>query len=90
MTRYEQLRKEVQRLRDVWYSGEDVNPEAVVQACQRLFSRDKEIAEAADPLSDAAPDMLAALQAMVLNDTHTYRDCHKAAVAAVAKATGAA
>ena len=36
----------------------------------------------------AAPDMLAALKAMVLNDTHTYRDCHKAALAAIAKAEG--
>ena len=34
----------------------------------------------------AAPDLLAALKAMVLNDRHAYRDCHKAAVAALAKA----
>lgn len=37
----------------------------------------------------AAPDMLAALKAMVLNDTHTYRDCHKAALAAISKAEAA-
>jgi hypothetical protein len=37
----------------------------------------------------AAPDLLAALKAMVLNDTHTYRDCHMAARAAIAKAEGA-
>lgn len=36
----------------------------------------------------AAPDMLEALKAMVLNDRHTYRDCHKAALAAIAKAEG--
>lgn len=36
----------------------------------------------------AAPDLLAALEAMVLNDSHAYRDCHKAAVAAIAKARG--
>lgn len=35
-----------------------------------------------------ADDLLAALKAMVLNDTHTYRDCHKAALAAIAKAEG--
>lgn len=34
----------------------------------------------------AAPDLLAALKAMVLNDAHSYRDCHKAALAAIAKA----
>lgn len=39
-------------------------------------------------LRAAAPEMLAALKAMVLNDRHTYRDCHKAAVAAIAKAEG--
>jgi len=37
----------------------------------------------------AAPDLLAALKAMVLNDTHTYRDCHMAARAALTKAEGA-
>jgi hypothetical protein len=36
----------------------------------------------------ATPDLLAALRVMVLNDPHTYRDCHKAAVAAIAKAEG--
>lgn len=36
----------------------------------------------------AAPELLAALKAMVLNDKHTYRDCHKAALAAIAKAEG--
>lgn len=35
-----------------------------------------------------ADELLAALKAMVLNDTHTYRDCHKAALAAIAKAEG--
>jgi hypothetical protein len=39
-------------------------------------------------LAAAAPELLAALRAMVLNDRHTYRDCHKAAVAAIAKALG--
>jgi hypothetical protein len=43
--------------------------------------------EANARLIAAAPDMLAALKAMVLNDTHTYRDCHKAALAAIARAT---
>ena len=43
--------------------------------------------EADARLIAAAPDMLAALKAMVLNDAHTYRDCHKAALAAIAKAT---
>ena len=38
------------------------------------------------PILSAAPDMLAALKAMILNDPHTYRDCHKAALAAIAKA----
>lgn len=36
----------------------------------------------------AAPELLEALKAMVLNDRHTYRDCHKAAVAAITKAEG--
>lgn len=44
--------------------------------------------EANARLIAAAPDMLAALKAMVLNDTHTYRDCHRAALAAIAKAEG--
>lgn len=35
----------------------------------------------------AAADLLSALKAMVLNDRHTYRDCHKAALCAIAKAT---
>lgn len=34
-------------------------------------------------------ELLSALKAMVLNDKHTYRDCHKAALAAIAKAEGA-
>lgn len=34
--------------------------------------------------------LLEALKAMVLNDKSDYRDCHKAALAAIAKATGAA
>jgi hypothetical protein len=42
-------------------------------------------AEASDTL---ASDMLAALKAMVLNDTHTYRDCHKAALSVIARAEG--
>lgn len=46
--------------------------------------------EADAHLIAAAPDLLSALKAMVLNDRHTYRDCHKAALAAIAKATGAA
>lgn len=33
-----------------------------------------------------AREMLRALEAMVLNDAHTYRDCHKAAQVAIAKA----
>ena len=33
------------------------------------------------------PELLEALKAMVLNDSHTYRDCHKAALAAIAKAS---
>jgi hypothetical protein len=45
---------------------------------------DEEVAR----LIAAAPCLLEALKAMVLNDTHTYRDCHKAAVAAIARATG--
>ena len=35
-------------------------------------------------------DLLEALEAMVLNDRHTYRDCHKRAVAAIARAKGEA
>jgi len=42
------------------------------------------------PLQAAARDLLVALKAMVLNDAHTYRDCHKAALAAIAKAEGRA
>jgi len=41
----------------------------------------------------AAPDMLEALRQMVVNsegDGKEYRDCHKKALAAIAKATGAA
>lgn len=41
----------------------------------------------------AAPDMLTALKAMCLNmenDGHEYRDCYKAALRAIARATGAA
>jgi hypothetical protein len=33
-------------------------------------------------------ELLKILKALVLNDRHTYRDCHKAAVAAIAKAEG--
>ena len=44
--------------------------------------------EADARLIAAAPDLLAALKAMVLNDAHEYRDCHKAARAAIAKAEG--
>jgi hypothetical protein len=33
-------------------------------------------------------DLLTALKAMVLNDKHTYRDCHKAALASIARAEG--
>lgn len=46
------------------------------------------IARANAYLVAAAPDLYAALSAMVLNDRHTYRDCHKAALAALAKARG--
>lgn len=42
-----------------------------------------------DGFKDGAAELLAALKAMVLNDTNTYRDCHKAAVAAIAKAEAA-
>ena len=48
--------------------------------------------EANAHLISAAPELLAALQAMCLNmanDGGAYRDCHKAALAAIAKATGA-
>jgi hypothetical protein len=41
-----------------------------------------------DGFKYGASELLAALKAMVLNDAHTYRDCHKAAVAAIAKAEG--
>ncbi len=40
----------------------------------------------------AAPDLLAALRQMVINsegDGKTYRDCHKKALAAIDRATGA-
>lgn len=48
----------------------------------------EEMSEADALLIAAAPDLLAALRAMILNDSHKYRDCYKAACAAVAKATG--
>lgn len=38
----------------------------------------------------SAPELLEALKAMVLNDQHAYRDCHKAALAAIDKAEGRA
>jgi len=37
---------------------------------------------------NAYPNLLDALKAMVLNDRHTYRDCHKAALVAIARAEG--
>jgi len=37
--------------------------------------------------AEMVPELLEALKAMVLNDSHTYRDCHKAALAAIAKAS---
>jgi hypothetical protein len=40
-------------------------------------------------LAASAPDLLEALEAMVLNDRHTYRDCHKRALAAISRAHGA-
>lgn len=50
---------------------------------------EKEIAQ----MMAAAPELLAACEAMVLNmkaDRHDYRDCFKAATAAIAKAKGGA
>ena len=47
--------------------------------------------EANARLIAAAPEMLAALRQMVVNskgDRKEYRDCHKKALAAIAKATG--
>lgn len=47
-----------------------------------------EIDQANAALIAAAPDLLKALKAMVLNDRHTYRDCHKASILAISKAEG--
>jgi hypothetical protein len=57
-------------------------------AHQKFLAREREKLRADKRLRDAAPDLLAALKAMVLNDAHTYRDCHMAARAAIAKAEG--
>jgi uncharacterized cupin superfamily protein len=61
-------------------------PEVIADAAYSAMSDEENEANA--HLIAAAPDLLAALRAMVLNDAHTYRDCHKAALAAIAKAEG--
>lgn len=48
-------------------------------------------AESNAHLIAAAPDLLAALRQMVVNsenDGHSYRDCHRSALEAIAKAEG--
>jgi hypothetical protein len=54
--------------------GDDEDPNDPIHANARLIA--------------AAPELLEALEAMVLNDRHTYRDCHKAALKAIAQAKG--
>lgn len=53
----------------------------------RCYAGRNEVANGS--LFAASSELLAALKAMVLNDSHTYRDCHKAALLAIAKAEGA-
>lgn len=62
----------------------DDSEDAMDRGASRPISKRERAANAR--LIAAAPDLLAALKAMVLNDQHTYRDCHKAAVAAISKA----
>jgi len=59
--------------------------ETTENALAYLYGEDRHVTKFGN-LFAASPDMLAALKAMILNDPHTYRDCHKAALAAIAKA----
>lgn len=70
-------------------------------SCIPVAKRDGEVVADVEPLDDAddnarliaaAPELLEALTQMLVNsafDGKSYRDCHKQALAAVAKAKGA-
>lgn len=84
-----------------WETDEELGHESVLGADGAMVAdcaifglwviRSQRVNQANARLIAAAPEMLAALRQMVVNskgDRKEYRDCHKKALAAIAKAIG--